>query len=135
MAQRVYDYALNKMADVVFNAALSVSAHTGDPGDTGNNNEVSGNGYARISMAATDFADAGAGAAAAGTVVATEASGGADFGSADGGNWGTITHILFREGANLVGWVTLSTPRTINDGDGLRIPPSEIQFSVTARTT
>ena len=131
MAQRLYDYALNRMADAIFATAVTVSARTSMPGNDGTGGEISGNGYSDITMQANQFANAGAGSAAAGAVVATAD---ADFGSASGGNWGTISHLIFLEGANLVGWVTLSEARVINDGDQLIIPMAEIAFSVTART-
>ena len=130
MAQRIYAYGLNKMADVIFNETLTLSARTSMPGDDGTGGEIAGNGYNDIQKAADKFGNAGAGALADGVVRALED---ADFGAAAGGNWGRITHIMVKAGANLVGWVTLTNPRTINDGDSFVVPAAEIEFSVTSR--
>ena len=123
MAMFLYTAELNRIADHVFNQALTLSARTGSPGNSGNDNAISGNGYADIQLAASAFASA-----ASGVVVANTD---ADFGAASGGSWGTVSHLLFKRGSANVGWVSLTTPVTINDGDPLVIPAAEIEFTVT----
>lgn len=63
-------------------SAVYIGLHTADPTDAGTGAEVSGNGYARQSMA---FAASSSGTASNSAAV--------EFPAASGGNWGTITHI------------------------------------------
>ena len=57
-----------------------LSLHTGDPGETGASNELSGNGYARQSIAFTVSGD---------TATSSTSQ---SFGPNSGSNWGTVTH-------------------------------------------
>lgn len=106
--------------------AWYVGLFTAAPSDTGGGTEVSGNGYARastgtISVSGTSPTNATNSAAI-------------EFGAASGGNWGTITHAgIFdaSSGGNLLAWAALSTSRTINDGDVLRIPAGDLDVTLT----
>ena len=107
-------------------AAIYVGLFTAAPGETGGGTEVSGNGYAR---------------AATGTITVsgtspTNATNAAaiEFAAASGGNWGTITHAGIFDAStsgNLLAWAALSTSRTINDGDVLRIPAGDLDVTLT----
>lgn len=106
--------------------AWFVGLFTAAPSDTGGGTEVSGNGYAR---------------AATGTITVsgtspTNATNSAaiEFAAASGGNWGTIGWAgIFdaSSGGNLLAWAALSTSRTINDGDVLRIPAGDLDVTLT----
>ena len=57
-----------------------------------------------------------------------------EFAAASGGNWGTITHVAIFDassGGNMLGWSALTTSRTINDGDILRIPAGDLDITLT----
>jgi hypothetical protein len=57
-----------------------------------------------------------------------------EFGPASGGNWGTITHIAIFDAStsgNMLGWAQLTSSRTINDGDVLRIPAGDLDITLT----
>lgn len=106
--------------------AWYVGLFTAVPSDTGGGTEVSGNGYAR---------------AATGTITVsgtspTNATNAAaiEFAAASGGNWGSITHAGIFDAltsGNLLAWAPLSTSRTINDGDVLRIPAGDLDVTLT----
>ncbi|MFN3522230.1 MAG: hypothetical protein ACK4YQ_08265 [Phenylobacterium sp.] len=88
--------------------ARYLALHTGDPGETGAANELSGSGYARQ---AASF-----GAASSGSASNTSTH---TF-TAAGGNWGTVTHFSIWDAAssgNCLYVGALTTPRTINDGE------------------
>lgn len=89
-----------------------IGLFTAAPSDSGGGTEVSGSGYARQSVAF---------AAATSPGGTTNNSAAVSF-TANGGNWGTITHIgIFTAatGGNLLWHGALSASRTINDGDTL----------------
>lgn len=106
--------------------AWYVGLFTAAPSDTGGGTEVSGNGYARaatgtISVSGTSPTNATNSAAI-------------EFAAASGGNWGTITHAGIFDAltsGNLLAWAALSTSRTINDGDVLRIPAGDLDVTLT----
>jgi hypothetical protein len=57
-----------------------------------------------------------------------------EFVAASGGNWGTITHVAIFDAAtsgNMLGHATLTTGRTINDGDILRVPVGDLDITLT----
>ncbi len=94
-------------------AAVYVALYTDDPTDADAGSEVVGNAYAR--QAATF------GAASNGVCTTT-----ADitFPVANGGNWGTITHVGIRDadtGGNLLFFGPLAVSKTINEGDQFKI--------------
>ena len=104
--------------------AWYVGLFTAAPSDTGGGTEVTGNGYARVvtgtisgSGTATTFTNAAA----------------IEFAAASGGNWGSIGWAgIFdaSSGGNLLAWAPLSTARTINNGDVLRIPASSLSITL-----
>ena len=105
--------------------AWYVGLFTGTPSDTGGGTEVSGNGYVRKATGTITVS---------GTATTATNSAAIEFDPASGGNWGTITHAgIFdaSSGGNLLAWAALTTSRTINDGDVLRIPAGDLDVTLT----
>ena len=106
--------------------AWYVGLFTAAPSDTGGGTEVSGNGYARKTTGKITVS---------GTSPSTATNSAAiEFAAASGGNWGAITHAGIFDaltGGNLLAWAALSTSRTINDGDVLRIPAGDLDVTLT----
>lgn len=127
------DYTENLVLNYVFTTnsvtrptAWFVGLFTAAPSDTGGGTEVSGNGYARkatgtLSVSGTSPTNCTNSAAI-------------EFAAASGGNWGTITHIAIFSAStagNMLGWAQLTTARTINNGDVLRIPAGDLDITLT----
>jgi len=106
--------------------AWYVGLFTAAPSDTGGGTEVSGNGYARKTTGTISVS---------GTSPTTATNDAAiEFAAASGGNWGTITHAGIFDSltsGNLLAWAALTTSRTINDGDVLRIPAGDLDVTLT----
>ena len=106
--------------------AWYVGLFTAAPSDAGGGTEVSGNAYVRKATGTM-------------TVSGTSPtnctnSAAIEFAAASGGNWGTITHVAIFDassGGNMLGWSALTTSRTINDGDILRIPAGDLDITLT----
>lgn len=102
--------------------AWYVSLHTGDPGETGASNELSGNGYSRQ---AVTFADASSGA--------SSNEGALTFGPNTSSNWGTVSHIAIWS-ASTSGTCymkgALAASRAIAVGDSLVIAIGDLDISV-----
>jgi len=106
--------------------AWFVGLFTAAPSDTGGGTEVSGSGYARtatgtMTISGTDPTNA------------TNASA-IEFPAASGGNWGSVGWAAIFDastGGNMIAWAALSTARTINDGDVLRIPAGDLDVTLT----
>lgn len=126
------DYAENLVLNWLFTTnsvtrptAWYVGLFTSAPSDTGGGTEVSGNGYARKATGTITVSGTG--------TLATNSSA-IEFDPASGGNWGTITHIAIFDAlttGNMLGWASLTTSRTINDGDILRIPAGDLDITLT----
>ena len=105
--------------------AWYVGLFTAAPSDPGGGTEVSGNGYARTSAAFT----------VSGTNPTTATNSAAvEFPTATGGNWGTITHIAIFDAStsgNMLAWAQLTNSKTIDEGDVLRIPTSDLAITLT----
>lgn len=106
--------------------AWYVGLFTAAPSDAGGGTEVSGNGYARKTTGTISVS---------GTSPTTATNDAAiEFAAASGGNWGTITHAGIFDAltsGNLLAWAALTTSRTINDGDVLRIPAGDLDVTLT----
>ena len=126
------DYTENLVLTWLFTASAAtrptawyVGLFTAAPSDTGGGTEVSGSAYARVvtgtisgSGTATTFTNAAA----------------IEFAAASGGNWGSIGWAGIFDastGGNLLAWAALTTARTINDGDVLRIPAGDLDVTLT----
>ena len=106
--------------------AWYVGLFTAAPSDTGGGTEVTGNGYARVATGTLSVS---------GTSPTNCTNAAAiEFAAASGGNWGTITHVAIFDAdtsGNMLGWAELTTSRTINDGDILRIPAGDLDITLT----
>lgn len=101
-----------------------VALYTSAPSDAGGGTEVSGNGYARESVA-FDAATSGTGT--------TSNTGLVSF-TASGGDWGSITHIGIHDAAsagNLLWHGSLAAAKTVNDGDSLEFAVGNIDLTVS----
>lgn len=127
------DYTENLVLNWLFTAnsatrptAWYIGLFTAAPSDAGGGTEVSGNGYARVATGAMSVSGTSP------TNCTNDAA--IEFAAASGGNWGTITHIAILDAStsgNMLGWAALTTSRTINDGDILRIPAGDLDITLT----
>lgn len=106
--------------------AWYVGLFTAAPSDTGGGTEVSGSGYVRKATGTMTVS---------GTSPTTATNSAAiEFAAASGGNWGAIGWAAIFDaetGGNMIAWAALSTARTINDGDVLRIPAGDLDVTLT----
>jgi hypothetical protein len=106
--------------------AWYVGLFTAAPSDTGGGTEVTGNGYARVATGTITVS---------GTTPTNATNAAAiEFAAASGGNWGAIGWAAIFDadtGGNMIAWAALSTSRTINDGDVLRIPAGDLDVTLT----
>lgn len=106
--------------------AWYVGLFTAAPSDTGGGTEVTGNAYARVATGTMTIS---------GTSPTTATNAAAiEFAAASGGNWGSIGWAAIFDastGGNMIAWAALSTARTINDGDVLRIPAGDLDVTLT----
>lgn len=106
--------------------AWYIGLFTAAPSDTGGGTEVTGYGYARKATGTITISGTSPTNATNSAVI--------EFDPAAGGNWGTITHIAIFDAltsGNMLGWAALTTSRTINDGDVLRIPAGDLDITLT----
>lgn len=101
-----------------------VGLFTAAPSDTGGGTEVTGNGYARVATGTIS---------GSGTSTTFTNAAAIEFAAASGGNWGSIGWAGVFDASssgNLLAWAPLSTARTINDGDVLRIPATSLSITL-----
>jgi len=125
------DYTENLVLTWVFTSSSAtrptawyVGLFTAAPSDTGGGTEVTGSAYARVATGTIS----GSGTATTFTNAAA-----IEFAAASGGNWGSIGWAGIFDadtGGNLLAWSPLSTARTINDGDVLRIPATSLSITL-----
>lgn len=121
MANGLSAYQANAWLDDLTGSTLYVGLHDDDPGITGAN-EVSGNGYARQSMA---FAAASGGAA-----VNTSA----ETWTASGGDWGAIGYASVWDAdtsGNCLWTCALPASKTITDGESLTVAVGDCKLTLT----
>lgn len=102
-------------------ATVYLALFTAAPGEAGGGTEVAGSGYARQAVAFGAHSD--------GVCSNT----GAIAFTANGGNWGVITHVgIFdaSSGGNLLMYGPMTNSRTINDGETLNFAIGEIDASL-----
>lgn len=100
-----------------------VALYTAAPSDSGGGTELSGSGYSRESVT---FA-----AATSGT--GTTSNSGAVVFTADGGDWGSVTHMGIHDatsGGNLLWHGALAAAKTVLDGDSLEFAVGNIDLTV-----
>jgi hypothetical protein len=106
--------------------AWYVGLFTAAPSDTGGGTEVTGNAYARVATGTMTISGTS-------PTNATNAAA-IEFAAASGGNWGSIGWAAIFDAetsGNMIAWAALSTARTINDGDVLRIPAGDLDVTLT----
>lgn len=124
------DYLANKLIDLIWRgqtftwpATTYIRLVTTTPTNAAGGVEVSGGGYARVSIAAS--LAAWSGTQSAGSTTASTGTSGRSSNNATltyptvTANWGTITHAEEMDalsGGNRLFWGQLGTPRTINNG-------------------
>lgn len=135
MASGFSDFLELELLDHVFSAAaytapgtLHFALFTVAPTDSGGGTEVSGSGYARAAVTnnATNFPAASAGAKSNGTAIS--------FGTASGGNWGTVVAVAVFDAStagNMLAWGDLTVNRTINDGDSAQFNANDFDVTLT----
>jgi hypothetical protein len=97
-----------------------IGLFTAAPGETGGGTEVSGNAYARQSMAFTTSGDTTSNNAAVEFPTAT-------------GSWGTITHVGIFDAStsgNLMVYATLTASKAIASGDVFRVPSGDLDITL-----
>lgn len=100
-----------------------VALYTAAPSDSGGGTELSGSGYARE---AVTFAAATSGAG-------TTSNSGAVVFTADGGDWGSVTHMGIHDATssgNLLWHGALAAAKTVLDGDSLEFAVGNIDLTV-----
>ena len=103
--------------------AWYVALYTAAPSDAGGGTELTGSGYAREAVA---FA-----AATSGT--GTTSNTGVVIFTADGGDWGSVTHMGIHDassGGNLIWHGALAAAKTVADGDTLEFAVGNIDLTV-----
>jgi hypothetical protein len=97
-----------------------IALYTAAPSDTGGGTEVSGNGYARVAATFTVSGNLATNASSLEWAAAT-------------GSWGTVTHAAVFDaatGGNMLAHGALTSARTINSGDTLRIPSGDLDITL-----
>lgn len=138
------DYLENKLIDQIFRgqafsfpSTLYVGLFTANPSDTGGGTEITGNNYARVSVAASlaNFA----GTQGAGTTAASSGTGGTTSNNASltfptpSATWGTVTGFGIYDaasGGNLLWYGALSINKTINQGDTVTFPAASLSIQI-----
>ena len=130
----ISDYLANALLDHIFNDGsfspptnIYVALSTAAPGDTGANiAEPSGNSYARVSTAGTNWNAASGRLKDNATAI--------EFPEATG-NWGTLSHFALFDaasGGNFLGWGALSSSKAVSSGDTARFAAGDLDVSFTA---
>ena len=100
--------------------AWYIQLHTGDPGEAGSSNLVTGNAFARQAFLAT-----------AESVGEVKNDGAITFPQASGGNWGLISHVSVWDhisAGNCLMKGALNSSKQIDDGDQLVFNDEELTF-------
>lgn len=101
-------------------ATMYLALYTVAPTDTGGGTEVSGGSYARQTVAFTVSGDTASNTSAVEFPTAT-------------GNWGSIVAVGVFDSlttGNLMAYGNLSTSKTINSGDVLRVPAGDLDITL-----
>lgn len=138
------DYLENKIIDQVFRGqaftfptTLYVGLYSVAPSDTGGGTEVTGNAYARVSVAASlaNFAGtqgAASTVASSGTTGTTSNNAAITFPTPTA-SWGSVVAFGIFDAAsagNLLFYGTLTISKTINQGDTVTFPASTLSIQI-----
>ena len=140
------DYLENKLIDHLLRgqaysapATVYVGLLTAAPSDSGGGTEVSGNNYARASVASS-LAN-WAGTQSAGSTIASSGTGGTTSNNGTisfatpSASWGTVTHFGVYDAScsgNLLFWGALTISKTINNGDTVSFAAGALSFTIDA---
>lgn len=123
------NYAEDLLINFLFNdetatrpTAWYIQLHTGDPGETGASNQVSGNGFAR--QQAT-FAPSSSG------ITSNEAD--EVFGPCTGSDWGTVSHISVWDAltsGNCLAKGALTASKLVEVGDSVTLATGDLVISL-----
>lgn len=105
-----------------------IGLHTGDPGEAGSANEISGNAYARTAVTFDAAAQPSSG------LTFCDNSATVTFPTASGGNWGTISHISIwdaQTSGNALFKGALTASKSVLDGDTFQIQAGQLTISLT----
>ena len=108
-----------------------IALHTGDPGESGTANEVANTySYQRTSVAFDPAAQPSSGLTFCDNTTTIT------FPTANGGNWGTITHISIKTSQTYATTTALfkgalTASKTVNDGDTFQIQAGQLVISLT----
>tara|TARA_Y100000592_G_C5234071_1_gene205248 strand:- start:45 stop:452 length:408 start_codon:yes stop_codon:yes gene_type:complete len=129
------DYVENQILNCYLNQTnitaptnIYVGLHTADPTDAGSGAEVStsGTGYGRIEITDKFGTASGTGGSVSSNADITGFT-------ANGANWGTITHIGIYDAStsgNLLFHTALDSSATVNDGDSFQISSGNLTVTV-----
>jgi hypothetical protein len=130
MAGSFSDYLEDKLLKHVFTntaytspTTIYVGLFTVAPSDTGGGTEVSGGSYARKSASFT----------VSGTTTLATNSASIEFDAASA-SWGTIVAVALFDAitsGNMLAWADLTSSKTIDTGDVLRIPSGDLDITLT----
>lgn len=137
------DFLENALVDQLFRGqsapstgTLYVGLLTSAPSDSGGGSEVSGNNYARVSVASSlanwaGTQGAGTTVASSGTSGQTSNNGAITF-PTPSGTWGTVTHFGIYDAAssgNLLFYGALTIAKTINQSDTVTFPAGSLSIT------
>lgn len=124
LEEKIVDWALRATAMGTAPASVWVALHTGDPGETGASNEVTGGSYARVEVTA--------GFSAHGAAGPTSNSAEILFPTASA-NWGTVSHWSIHDAStagNCLFKDTLTASRNVLSGDAFRFSAGTLQITL-----
>jgi hypothetical protein len=118
--------------------SLYVGLFTAAPSDTGGGTEVSGNAYARVTVASSlanwaGTQSAGSTSASSGTGGVTSNNGAVTFPTPTPSGWGIVTHFGIFDASssgNLLFHAALGTSKTINAGDAVSFAAAALTVTV-----
>lgn len=125
LEEKIVDWSLRATAMGSAPASVYVALHTGDPGETGANNEVSGNAYARVQVTA--------GFSAHGAAGPTSNSAEILFPTATPAGWGTVSHWSIHDASsagNCLYKGALTTSRNVQADDSFRFAAGALQITL-----
>lgn len=106
---------------------IYVGLHTGDPTNSGDQNEVSAADYSRLSTSPSDWT------VLSGDGPTTFENANEVLFPAAQNNWGTISYVTLWDsetGGNCIGKYAVGTPKSIETNDEARFPANDLTFNI-----
>lgn len=112
----ISDFLEDALFDHIIATYTTTKVHlfTAAPSDAGGGTEVTGGSYAAQDITLVNNGDGTA-----------ENDAEIDFGTATA-DWGTVTHVAIKDGANFLFWGALDTSKLIELGDGAKFAAGEL---------